>query len=263
MVNRLNTTGESFAFLNTRPLAQAGGLQQKMAALGVKSVLLPTLRIRWCHFSCRDLNAVFDQVVVTSVNALQSWQEGLQSMSCEEKAECLNAVSTARWLAIGAKTQEVGRGQGLPLHCFSREKFDSEALLADASMQSLDGQKILMLKGHGGRRKLVETFAERGAQVFELNLYKRCREEFDSEGWRTFKRAARPVILFSSLDSYLALKAMLNTESHPWRSVYAAIVFSARIGEYLRKDGWSAEIEVVETQSDEGVVEAMRRVINS
>ncbi|MBF6058970.1 MULTISPECIES: uroporphyrinogen-III synthase [Thiomicrorhabdus] len=253
---------EDFAFLNTRPAEQATGLQQAMDALGVKSFPCPTLQIRLYDFSCTNVPGGFDQVIVTSANALQSWAHGLQKMHADEAAECRAAVKTARWLAIGAKTRKAGQQLGIELNCLSREQFDSETLLADVSMQELKGQRILLLKGLGGRRKLAETLTDRGAQVIELDLYKRCQAPLCSASWQEFKQAPKPVILFSSVDSYLAMQTMLKEQASPWHGIFAAIVFSERIGEFIRQDGWPAAIEVVATQSDESVVETMFRLIN-
>lgn len=49
----------------------------------------------------------------------------------------------------------------------------SEALLALASLQQLDHQRILLVAGEGGRPLLAETLIERGAKVTRVAVYRR------------------------------------------------------------------------------------------
>lgn len=49
----------------------------------------------------------------------------------------------------------------------------SEALLALASLQQLDHQRILLVAGEGGRPLLAEALAERGAKVTRVAVYQR------------------------------------------------------------------------------------------
>lgn len=49
----------------------------------------------------------------------------------------------------------------------------SEALLALASLQQLNHQRVLLVAGEGGRPLLAETLAERGAEVTRIAVYRR------------------------------------------------------------------------------------------
>ena len=49
----------------------------------------------------------------------------------------------------------------------------SEALLALASLQQLDNQRILLVAGEGGRTLLAETLATRGANITRVAVYRR------------------------------------------------------------------------------------------
>ncbi|GEN28576.1 uroporphyrinogen-III synthase [Halovibrio variabilis] len=49
----------------------------------------------------------------------------------------------------------------------------SEALLALASLQQVDHQRILLVAGEGGRPLLAQTLAERGANITRVAVYRR------------------------------------------------------------------------------------------
>ncbi|MGQ4877736.1 uroporphyrinogen-III synthase [Billgrantia sp. LNSP4103-1] len=100
-------------------------------------------------------------------------------------AECLDAaldrywpqlpLGTA-WYAVGAATAETLHERlGVRVHLPSATSGEdtSEALLDLASLRSLEGQRVLLVAGEGGRSLLADTLAARGARVTRLALYRR------------------------------------------------------------------------------------------
>ncbi|MGR2738378.1 uroporphyrinogen-III synthase [Billgrantia sp. Q4P2] len=82
----------------------------------------------------------------------------------------------AAWYAVGAATAEalherLGVRVHLPVSAAGEDT--SEALLELASLRSLDGQRVLLVAGEGGRALLADTFSSRGARVTRLALYRR------------------------------------------------------------------------------------------
>ncbi|WP_445158734.1 uroporphyrinogen-III synthase [Halomonas sp. E14] len=81
------------------------------------------------------------------------------------------------WYAVGAATaqalhQRLGVRVHMPPHDAGEDT--SEALLQLASLRRLDGERILLVAGEGGRPVLAETLASRGGRVTRLALYRRC-----------------------------------------------------------------------------------------
>ena len=80
------------------------------------------------------------------------------------------------YYAVGAATAEaLHRCLGVRVHVppATAGEDTSEALLQLDSLQRLDGEKILLVAGEGGRTLLAETLAARGARLTRLAVYRR------------------------------------------------------------------------------------------
>ncbi|MGP9630068.1 MULTISPECIES: uroporphyrinogen-III synthase [unclassified Halomonas] len=80
------------------------------------------------------------------------------------------------YYSVGSATastlyEQLGVRVHLPLPTAGEDT--SEALLALASLQQLEHQRILLVAGEGGRHLLAETLTERGAQVTRAAVYRR------------------------------------------------------------------------------------------
>lgn len=77
-------------------------------------------------------------------------------------------------VAIGSKTTEALRQQNLPVDIEASEH-NSESLLKDPffQMPKIEGQRILIFRGSGGRALLGDTLIRRGAQIRYVETYHR------------------------------------------------------------------------------------------
>ncbi|CAN8139400.1 Uroporphyrinogen-III synthase [uncultured Thiomicrorhabdus sp.] len=246
--------------LNTRPANQASALSRLLNDNGIKVIECPTIQVQLLDKpELKSPIADYDILVFTSVNSLRGWQQYVQ---CE-------ITAPQRVIAIGKATAQFGQKIGLPIETLSEQNFDSESLLAHPSMQNLSDKKILLVKGEGGRDKLLKTFSERGALVDELHIYRRLPADFCEQSWQTFTLSPHPVLLISSYDGFLALMEMLSKVSNRyetfddsvWLFLETAIVFSQRIADKMHKAGWQQPIQVMQTQSDQGVLSALQQYI--
>jgi len=74
--------------------------------------------------------------------------------------------------AVGPGTAAVLRQHPWPVHC-ATTGVTSEDLLALPGLQQVQGKRIALFRGKGGRELLAETLRERGAQVDYIELYTR------------------------------------------------------------------------------------------
>ncbi|MBN2647830.1 MAG: uroporphyrinogen-III synthase [Thiotrichales bacterium] len=245
--------------LNTRPEQQAQALTVALQAQGCEVLACPTLTIEWQKLvpPLPDLTD-FDWIIFTSVNAVQGWvqQGGLLQMPTKR----------TQVLAIGRATAQAGEALGWPIRTLSAQQFDSESLLTHPAMQVLTGQKILLVKGEGGRTLLAETLTQRGAQLVLALVYRRQTKAFCHASWDAFQRASHPVLLVSSYDGFRGLieqvapkdERFATANSQAWRFIELTLVYSQRLADLLRQQGWQGAIRTVSTQSDAGVIEALQ-----
>ena len=76
------------------------------------------------------------------------------------------------WYAIGSATASLLGDYGVVALAPSQE-MTSEGLLKLPTLQQVAGEKILVVKGEGGRETLRQALEERGAVVSELRCYRR------------------------------------------------------------------------------------------
>jgi len=156
--------------LVTRPRELAQGLAALIAQAGGEPVLYPGIEIR----DPEDADAAraalarlqeFDLAVFISPSAVR------------KAFELLGAPWPARVraAALGAGTRRELEARGVRGVIAPQDGADSEALLELAQLRRLEGSRVLILRGAGGRELIGETLAARGAQVSLLECYRRAR----------------------------------------------------------------------------------------
>lgn len=269
----------TFTVLNTRPSHQSQALSELVAKEGMHVINCPTLEIK---FNYQALSSQlkpnlannptgFDKVIFISRNAVQGFtnQQNYQDFAA--------LFAKADFYAIGKATQLAGQEAGLALNTLSLECFDSEHFLAHPSMQDLQGQKILLVKGENGRDLLANTLQARGADLTELEVYKRCSAKIASQDWQAFITAQSPVLLITSLASWQALLEsldklyQLNLQSQLgfehkllqqdfWQKIKAIVVMSERIANQIEQQGWQGPTKIVVTQTNQGIMDTLANI---
>lgn len=151
--------------LVTRPAHQAEGLCRLIEAAGGRALRLPALEIRPTERPDQALGLLsqsWDWLVLISANAV-----------AQALALAGQFPAGARIAAVGQATAEALAAAGYPVDLVPDGAFDSEALLASAALQAAAGQRILIVRGEGGRALLGETLQARGAEVAYAEVYRR------------------------------------------------------------------------------------------
>ena len=77
--------------------------------------------------------------------------------------------------AVGNKTAACLRAQGIPVDIVPKQGFNTEALLESPLLHVVQGKRIAIIRGVGGRELLAEALKERGAIVRYAEMYQRSR----------------------------------------------------------------------------------------
>ena len=167
----------------TRPVDQAKKLSALITAAGGTPVLYPLIEITaladYSQFEAVIQNIQqYDWAIFISSNAVQNGMPRLVKVGIP---------SSLQFAAIGPVTaselQSFGINQVLTPSSHiqdgdkSKVRFDSESLLALPEMQSVQGKKVMIFRGIGGRDVLAETLKARGAQVTFAECYQRINPQ--------------------------------------------------------------------------------------
>ena len=139
------------------------------------------------HFLDLDL---FQHVIFISPNAAQFGGDWIDEYWPQLPVK-------VNWFAIGNRTAQTLSNYGIDAY-HSPLGYDSEALLASSALQEVAGDKILIIRGVGGRPTLGEELSARGAEVSYAEVYVRECPEYNNTDIDQALSPAPDVILISS-----------------------------------------------------------------
>lgn len=249
----------SNAVLVTRPAGQADRLCAGLAAAGYKPVHQPLLTVLPLASPDAEQQAI--------IRALEDYTHCI-FVSSNAARHGLDLLLDARphWpasvqcYAVGESTAGVLRAAGLSV-LTPGVNMTSEGLLALPSLQPVSGQRVLLVKGEGGRTALRDALVARGALVDELRCYRRSAPEVSPEALQnTLHNEQVASILVSSGEALENLMALLQPVENTNLSLQdcALVVPSRRIAEQAQAAGWR-DIVVATNASDDAMLAALQR----
>ncbi len=154
-------------YVVTRPEGQAENLliELKKHLPDSKIRHLPLIRICPIQFQLPD--AEFNKAIFISPNAAECYFAG-------------KICDSAQYFAVGESTARKIKEFSEQV-VYYPEQMNVEGLLEMAAFQNIEGQSILIVKGVGGRKTLVEELSARGAKVTELAVYERKLPDLESQ----------------------------------------------------------------------------------
>ncbi len=196
----------------TRPAAQAAALADLIRAEGGVPVLFPTIDIVGLD-ACTELDAALDRLsgvdlaVFVSANAVQHAMARLGARGLSWPAH-LRAAATGP--ATGAQLSACGIKNVI----HPPQRFDSEGLLAELDRQGATLQRVLIVRGSGGREWLLDALTARGIAVQAVASYARVRGSVDSAPLRQLAAEhALDAITVTSSEGGENLMAMLGVDA--------------------------------------------------
>lgn len=159
--------------LVTRPAHQAAELCALIDKAGGSSLSFPALQISPSespHEATSLLHRHADLFIFISPNAVSHaiYLLGEDSLP-----------GAARLAAVGSATAQALLEAGYRVDLQPAERFDSEGLLALPELARLQGQRVVIVRGEGGRALLGDALKARGAELVYAEVYRRGLPEID------------------------------------------------------------------------------------
>jgi len=164
--------------LVTRPEHQAAEFSAAIEAAGGKAVRFPAVEIVPRSASDIENDAAAlqqpDLVMFVSANAVRFGQAH---------------TAAAKVAAIGPATAAAIEAAGQRVDIRPAAGFDSEHLLEEPELQSVDGKVVRIIRGNSGRELIADTLRQRGASVEYLPVYARRAPDVDTSSTTGLEQA--------------------------------------------------------------------------
>lgn len=175
------TNGKSSGVIITRPEKQALIWAKKLSLCHIDSKIIPLLEIKSFQDSAEMESVVrpikncilnmdlYQKIIFVSQNAVEYGMEWIENYWPQMPIGI-------DFFAVGETTANVLREYGVSVQNLAETaqgNMTSESLLSAPGLQTVSGDKILILRGVGGRGHLAEELRKRGASVEYCEVYKR------------------------------------------------------------------------------------------
>jgi uroporphyrinogen-III synthase len=249
-----DTPLQGLTVLVTRPSQQGGGLCDMIQQQGGKAIDFPVIEIcdiepdEQLQASLLQLDE-FDIAIFISANAVSYALDKLPAST-----EWPQKVSIA---SIGRATAGMLEAEGYQVSIKPETRFTSEGLLATPAMQDVEGKRIIIFRGEGGRQALADTLQSRGAKTIYANVYKRVLPEYEAGAFTVCWQQNPDVMVTTSSEGIKNLAELAQTDNITQVFQVPLVVMSERSAEFARKTGFNSDIIVVEEISDQGIVDTL------
>lgn len=167
-------------------------------------------------------------------------------------------------VAIGETTAAVLREAGASrVYAPDSGGYTSEELLAGWLAQVRAGQRVVIVRGQGGREAVASALRERGATVNYLEVYRRVPAAPDREAVTRWLGGHRRFITVTSVEGWTSLQQILSPWPDALRQCHGCVTISERISECVRQDGFDADVVTSDGPTDndlyQGIMALHRR----
>jgi uroporphyrinogen-III synthase len=244
--------------LVTRPQPQAAVLSRHLAALGAATFSYPVLSIQPVSPEPAALARIESLDQYAGVFCISVPAAELGVAACADRWPQWPVRQT--WYAVGPASGRALHGWGLSL-VVAPAGSTSETLLDLEALQSVEGQRFLILRGVGGRETLATHLRMRGAQVDYLELYRREPAAPEASVLQSFLAASGRVVTATSGESIDRLLALAGDAAGDLRAL-PLVVVSGRLALHAQSLGFP-NVHVASGAGDDALAEAVRAVSSS
>ncbi|MBM4219419.1 MAG: uroporphyrinogen-III synthase [Gammaproteobacteria bacterium] len=242
--------------LVTRPDHQAAHLCQLIEAEGGAAVRYPALVIQPRPDRAAIRAAVgptdrYDLVIFVSANAVRFG------------ADLLDRRRDAPVAAIGQATAAALNAAGHRVSLMPAEGADSESLLALPQLAHMSGQRVLIVRGVGGRDLLKEAMTARGAQVHYAEVYTRESASpsagLQAEIEQLWRQGGISAYTATSVALLEALVGIVTPRCRGLMDSTALVTGSERVADAAGRLGLGSPILLADSPEDTALIAALVR----
>ena len=220
--------------LVTRPEPENSLTCHALSSLGAIPLSLPMLQIKpldakediaRLHSQLFNLDT-YQFVIFVSKNAAR--------LGAELIDECWPMLPVGiQWLGIGKGTTDTLKQLHIP--AITSPGHDTEAMLTWLKPAKMRDQKVLIVRGQGGRPDLASGLESRGASVDTLEIYQRATPIYDAQ---TFFFLEEPDVIWTTSGESLNNLTQQIQQLSPNLMNTTLFVPSERVAEHARSNGW-------------------------
>jgi uroporphyrinogen-III synthase len=241
------------AVLVTRPAGQSDALCAALQAQGLRPAVCPLIEIepfpqpsaqqRQCLLGLDE----YQHLVFVSANAVRHGMQWIEDYWPQ-------LPSDLNWYTVGEASARELASHGVTVQRPEIE-MNSEGLLELVGLQDVKDQKVLIIKGEGGRETLRDTLLQRGAWVEELTAYRRhCPELAAGVLYGIIEKHHCRLILLSSGEALHNMVSLLNEEELQQVQQLTVVVPGTRVAAIARNDGFSQVITAPSATDDDMLI---------
>lgn len=240
----------------TRPAHQAESFCQILERAGATALRCPLLIIAPTPNAPSLLRLIenigsFDLLLFNSPNAAN-----LGIPQIDSRYDLHGRVRIA---AIGAKTAQAITGLGYRVDICPETSFDSESLLELPILKNVNGMKIAILRGSGGRDLTGSVLRSRGAEVSYAQVYERLpptKGHFEQIE-QTLLHDRFDAVTITSGEAFLALWKGVGTKARQSLNRSTFLFGSRRIAGIAQAEGLQSLTITADDPSDESMFSAL------
>ena len=249
-----NATLTGKTVIVTRPLAQAQLLMQTLESRLATTVHFPVINICEAE-NIADVKQQFENIanfqfiIFISTNAVHYGISIINELNVE--------LGNCKLAAVGPATKSTLESYGYKVDIVPQSEFNSEALLAESAFTNIAGQKILIVRGQGGREHLRQTLESRNAHVEYAEVYQRRLPKNRNPIDLSQLPIGDCAVLLYSAESAQNLWSLCSRDEQQWLKKVTFIIASQRIAEAASRVGYANNSIIAENPSDQAILAAL------
>lgn len=246
--------------LVTRPEHQAHNLCRLIEAEGGAAVRYPALVIKARPDRAAVRAAIgpadrYDLIIFISANSVRFG------------ADFLDQRRDVPIAAVGQPTGAALNAAGYRVAIMPAEGASSEALLAMPQLAHMSGQRVLIVRGSGGRELIAETLTARGARVQYAEVYTRepaqPLAQLQSEIEQLWRQGGIRAYAATSVELLEALVGIVTPRSRELMDSTALVTGSHRVADAAARLGLGSPILLADSPDDAALTGALIRWRNA